>query len=126
MPNEYQRAVEEVLTAFRTEVSLGLMWDEARRRLAESGPNELEAEPSEPAWKRFARQFSDVLVILLLIATAISAALWLHERDSALPYEAIAIGAVVLLNALMGYLQEQRAASALAALRQMTAAHARV
>src|SRR3954449_1096836 len=126
MPNEYQRSVEEVLTGFGTDPSLGLMRDEARRRLAQSGPNQLAAEPSDPPWKRFARQFSDVLVILLLIATAISAALWLYERDSALPYEAIAISAVVVLNALMGYLQEQRAESALAALRQMTAAHARV
>jgi len=41
--------------------------DEKGRLLAQSGPNELEAEPSEPPWKRFARQFSDVLVILLLI-----------------------------------------------------------
>src|SRR3954468_1719805 len=126
MPNEYQRSVEEVLTGFGTDPSLGLMRDEARRRLAQSGPNQLAAEPSDPPWKRFARQFGDVLVILLLIATAISAALWLYERDSALPYEAIAISAVVVLNALMGYLQEQRAESALAALRQMTAAHARV
>src|SRR5436190_7127146 len=126
MPNEYQRAVEEVLTGFRTDASVGLTREGARRRLAPSGPNELAAEPSEPPWKRFARQFNDVLVILLLIATAISAALWLYERDSALPYEAIAISAVVLLNALMGYVQEQRAESALAALRQMTAAHARV
>src|SRR3954470_12972700 len=126
MPNEYQRSVQEVLTGFGTDPSLGLIRDEARRRLAQSGPNQLVADPSDPPWKRFARQFNDVLVILLLIATAISAALWLYERDSALPYEAIAISAVVVLNALMGYLQEQRAESALAALRQMTAAHARV
>ena len=46
-----------------------------------------------------AAQFRDVLVVLLLIATAISAGLWLYERDSALPYEAMAIFAVVLLNA---------------------------
>jgi Ca2+-transporting ATPase len=50
----------------------------------------------------------------------------LYERDSPLPYEAIAIGAVVLLNAVMGYLQEQRAESAIAALQQMAAAHAHV
>jgi len=67
-----------------------------------------------------------VLVILLLIATAISAVLWLYERDAPLPYEAIAISAVVLLNAVMGYLQEQRAESAIAALQQMAAAHAHV
>ena len=79
-----------------------------------------------PGWKKFLAQFKDVLVILLLIATAISAALWLIERESALPYEAIAIFAVVLLNAIMGYIQESRAESAVAALRQMAAAQATV
>jgi magnesium-transporting ATPase (P-type) len=48
------------------------------------------------------------------------------DRESALPYEAIAILAVVLLNAAMGYIQESRAESAVAALRQMSAAHATV
>jgi Ca2+-transporting ATPase len=67
-----------------------------------------------------------VLVVLLLVATAISAGLWLYERSAALPYEAIAIFAIVLLNAAMGYLQESRAESAVAALRQMAAAHAKV
>lgn len=79
-----------------------------------------------PAWRKFLTQFQDVLVILLLIATAISAGLWLYERDAALPYEAIAISAVVLLNAVMGYIQESRAESAVAALHQMAAAHAHV
>ena len=57
---------------------------------------------------------------------SISAGLWLYERDSALPYEAIAIFAIVLLNALMGYVQQARAEQAVAALRQMSAAHANV
>jgi Ca2+-transporting ATPase len=52
--------------------------------------------------------------------------LWLYERESALPYEALAICAVVLLNAVMGYMQESRAEQAVAALRQMSAAHAHV
>ena len=64
--------------------------------------------------------------MLLLIASAISAALWLFERDAALPYEAMAIFAVVLLNAVMGYIQQARAEQAVAALRQMSAAHATV
>ena len=57
-------------------------------------------------------------MILLLIATAISAALWAFERDAPLPYEAIAIFAVVLLNAAMGYVQESRAEAAVSALRE--------
>ena len=79
-----------------------------------------------PAWRKFLGQFRDVLVVPLLIATAISAGLWLVERDSALPYEAIAIFAVVLLNAVMGYVQQSRAEQAVAALRQMSAAYATV
>jgi len=95
-------------------------------RLARYGPNELTAHRSAPGWKKFLAQFADPLVLLLLVATAISAALWLLERESALPYEAIAILAVVLLNALMGYIQESRAEQAVAALRRMSAAHATV
>jgi magnesium-transporting ATPase (P-type) len=53
------------------------------------------------------------LIILLLVATAISATLRLIERDAALPSEAIAIVAVVLLNAIMGYSQQSRAEQAL-------------
>jgi Ca2+-transporting ATPase len=79
-----------------------------------------------PAWRKFLAQFHDVLVILLLIATGISAGLWFYERESAVPYEAMAIFAVVLLNAILGYIQETRAEQAVAALRQMSAAHAHV
>ena len=126
MPEEYQRSVDDVVTALASDRSRGLTIGEASARLARFGPNELATERPVPHWQRFARQFNDVLVILLLIATAISAALWWYERDARLPYESIAICAVVLLNAVMGYLQEQRAESAVAALRQMTAAQAHV
>ena len=76
--------------------------------------------------EKIPRAVRDVLVILLLVATAISFVLWLYERDTALPYEAMAISAVVLLNAVMGYVQQERAESAIAALRQMAAARAHV
>ena len=123
----YQQPVAEVLTALGGRRPARLDRPERRElRLGRHGKNELTAETPVPAWRKFLAQFQDVLVVLLLVATAISAALWLYERDSALPYEALAISAVVLLNALMGYIQESRAESALAALRQMAAAHAHV
>ena len=105
----YQQSVDALLTALGTDAQHGLSQGEARARLERYGRNELTAEKPVPGWRKFLAQFQDVLVILLLVATAISAALWLYERDSALPYEAIAIFAVVLLNAIMGYIQESRA-----------------
>lgn len=122
----YQKAVGDVLAEFDTNGRRGLSQVGARTRLECYGRNELTAEKSVPGWRKFVAQFQDPLVVLLLIATAISAGLWLYERESTLPYEAIAIFAVVLLNAAMGYIQEARAESAVAALRKMAAAHAQV
>jgi Ca2+-transporting ATPase len=120
------QSVDEVVAALATDARAGLRQEEARARLARFGPNALATKKPVPAWRKFVAQFQDVLVVLLLVATAISAALWLYERESALPYEALAILAVVLLNALMGTLQQARAEQALAALRKLSAAHASV
>jgi Ca2+-transporting ATPase len=120
----YRLQASELAAELGTDAQRGLSDAEARARLAEYGSNELAGEKPVPAWRRFLAQFQDVLVILLLIATAISAGLWAYEREAALPYEAIAILAVVLLNATMGYVQESRAEAAVAALRAMSAAEA--
>ena len=122
----YRRTVDEILNAFDTSAQTGLRREQAQERLERYGKNELAAEAPVPAWRKFLAQFTDVLVVLLLVAALVSAGLWLYERDSALPYEAMAIFAIVLLNALMGYVQEARAEQAVAALRQMSAAHANV
>jgi Ca2+-transporting ATPase len=122
----YRLRASEVITTLETNERGGLSEDDARARLVQYGSNELAAEKPVPGWRRFVSQFQDVLVVLLLIATVISAALWVVEGDAALPYEAIAIVAVVLLNATMGYVQESRAAAAVAALRAMSAADASV
>ena len=100
--NAYRWSVQDVIADLNGDARLGLTEAEARARLAGAGPNELASEKAQPAWRRFLTQFQDVLVILLLIATTISAGLWVVERDAPLPYEAIAIFAVVLLNAIMG------------------------
>jgi Ca2+-transporting ATPase len=122
----YRASAQDVLSALRVDPHEGLTHAEAQRRLAHYGPNELTASRPVPAWRKFLAQFEDALVILLLVATAISATLWWIERDAALPYEALAILAVVLLNALMGFIQQSRAERAVAALKQMSAARANV
>ena len=119
-------SAEEALRALASDARIGLTEDEARVRLARYGPNELTAHRPVPGWRKLVQQFADPLVILLLAATAISGTLWLIERDAALPYEAIAILAIVVLNALLGYVQEARAEHAVAALKRMSAAHAHV
>ena len=77
----YQRSVEEILTALGTDARQGLSAGEARARLERYGRNELTAEEPVPAWRKFLAQFHDELVILLLIATGISAGLWFYERE---------------------------------------------
>ncbi len=126
MPAEYRQTVDDVIRALGSDAARGLSDADARARLAQHGPNQLAAVRPVPAWRKFLDQFRDVLVLLLLAATAVSFVLWLYERESALPYEAMAIAAVVLLNAILGYVQQERAESALAALRQMSAAQADV
>ena len=122
----HRLTTDEVLSATATSAGSGLSSQEAEQRLARHGKNELEAEAPRAAWRKFLDQFTDILVILLIVAAVISAALWFYERHSALPYEAIAISIIVLLNALMGYIHEARAEQAVAALRQMSAARANV
>jgi Ca2+-transporting ATPase len=122
----YRQNANDVLAALDTDAQSGLSKGQVQERRERFGRNELTADKPPPAWRKLLAQFTDVLVILLLVAALVSAGLWLFERNPALPYEAMAIFAIVLLNALIGYLQQARAERAVAALRKMTAAHAKV
>ncbi len=126
MEAPYLRAAAEVAEALAVDSESGLTAAEAASRRVRYGANELTAEPPEPAWRKLLHQFTDVLVLLLIGAALLSAGLWILERDTPWPYEASAILAIVILNALMGYVQGARAEQAVAALRQMSAAHASV
>jgi magnesium-transporting ATPase (P-type) len=97
----------------------GLEPEEALRRLREHGPNALAPPAPTPAWQRFLRHFNDPLILFLLAAAAVAAFLR-HYVDAGV------IAAVVLVNAIVGYVQEGRAEQALSALRSMLAPFARV
>lgn len=122
----YREATAKVLEHFESDAARGLSSQQAQTRLAQYGKNELPAAPPDPAWKKFLAQFQNPLTTLLLAATVISFVAWIIEQEGGLPYETITILAIVILNAVLGYAQENRAEHAVAALQAMSAPHARV
>jgi Ca2+-transporting ATPase len=124
--NAHALPVSEVLARLASDPARGLSAAEAGSRLVRWGRNELPSAPPVPAWQRLLAQFNSPLVLLLLAACAISLAVWWYEGAVHAPYEALAILAIVVANAVLGFLQEERAGHAVAALRKMTAALALV
>jgi magnesium-transporting ATPase (P-type) len=119
--------IAELAQVLGTDLERGLGAEEATRRLRTDGPNELRAVPPVPAWRRALAQLQDPLVYLLGAAAAVALAAWWFEgrgRPDAAgwPLDAIVIACVVVLNAVLGWLQEAKAAQAVAALAKMTTA----
>ena len=104
----------------------GLSSAEAARRLAELGPNELRGEPSVPLWRKILAQFQDPLIYLLAFAIAVSVAAWVTEGAVGLPVDALVIAAIVVANAVIGFLQLAQVENAIAALADLTAASSTV
>ena len=108
MLTPYRNSANAVLSDLGSDAARGLTRAEAQRRLEQYGPNQLKSAPETPWWRRLLEQFQNFLVIILLVATVISMVEWLLQdpRETALPYEAIVILAIVVLNALLGFIQE--------------------
>ncbi|GAA4411228.1 cation-translocating P-type ATPase [Quisquiliibacterium transsilvanicum] len=113
--------VEAVASALGADPKRGLSAAQAAQRLSVDGPNALRRAPPVPAWRRLLAQFQDPLVYLLLVAVLISLGAWWLEGMDGWPLDAVVIGAILLANGLLGYLQEARAQDAVAALARMTA-----
>src|SRR5690349_20008810 len=98
-PAWHAQSLEAIEQTLNTSRSQGLAPAEAARRLAEGGPNELREAPRPPCWKLVVEQFTSFVVMILIVASVISAVLgdWI---------EAAAIMAIVLLNAIIGVVQE--------------------
>ncbi|HET8617446.1 MAG TPA: HAD-IC family P-type ATPase [Acidimicrobiales bacterium] len=102
-----------------TDVQRGLSAEEVARRLERHGPNRLDPEPEVPVWRKVLSQFADPLVYLLLAAVVVSLVAWAVEGAEGIPFDAIVIVVIVVLNAVLGYVQEARAEQAVAALQRM-------
>jgi len=105
--------VDDLARELATDIRHGLSTEEAERRLARVGPNELAEGPRVSGWRMFARQFSSGMIMLLLVAAVVTAFI----GD---PIDSIAITAVLILNAIVGFIQEFQADRAMSALRRMT------
>jgi Ca2+-transporting ATPase len=110
---------EETYAQSSQEIGAGLSSEEAQRRLGEFGPNEIRREEATSPVVLFGRQFASPVIWLLLGASAVSLALGEF-------LDAAAIAVIVIINAVIGFLQEHRAERAVMALRSMTAPRARV
>jgi Ca2+-transporting ATPase len=117
--NWYNLPAAEVVERLDSDAERGLSDDEAARRLAEHGPNELVERGGTSPWRMLLEQFTSAMVIVLILAAIVSAALG-DFRD------ATVILAIVVLNAALGFSQEYRADKAMRALKQLAVPTVRV
>ena len=109
----------EVAAALATDTERGLTRADADERLARFGPNELVERGRKPAWRLFVEQFANTMIVVLMIAALVTALIG-DLKDT------VVILAIVVLNGVIGFIQEFRAEQAMAALKQMTSPTARV
>jgi P-type Ca2+ transporter type 2C len=112
-------AAEVVLNRLGTSAETGLAVQESRDRLVRHGPNAIRESQRRSPLRMLAEQFSDFMIIVLIVAAVIAGAIGEAE-------DSIAILAIVILNAVVGFIQEYRAERAMAALKKLAAANARV
>ena len=128
----HDQAAEEVLSALETDVQRGLTAEQVAARRAQYGENKLDEKKKKPLIVRFLEQFKDVMIIILLIAACVSFGIICyqvfvtHEESPIEFVEPALIVFIVVLNAIMGLVQESKAEKALEALKNMSAPHARV
>ncbi len=111
---------EEIRRKLKSNFSVGLSEEEARERLKKYGKNKLEDKKKENIIVKFIKQFNDFMIIILIIASVISGVM--AKIDGTGDYiESIIIIAIVVFNAIMGLIQENKAEKSLEALQKMSA-----
>lgn len=115
----YRHSEAESLEKQKTSLKSGLSQSEVERRVTDFGYNKMEEIQRKSVWRIFLSQFSDFLVLILIGAAVIAS--WLGE-----PQDTIAIVAIVILNAILGFTQEYRAEKAMEALKALAAPYAKV
>lgn len=122
---EYLAEASDVLAEVKTDAVTGLPAAEAATRLEQYGPNKLKEAEKDPLWKRFFAMMADPMVIMLIIAAVISAVTGMAQGEADFA-DVFIIMFVVVLNSVLGVVQEYQAENALAALQEMSAATSKV
>ena len=121
----HSSSVEEVSKNLKTNVNIGLSEEEAQKRFERYGPNNLKEKKKESIFVKFIKQFNDFMIITLIIAAIISAVV--SKLNGEADYiDSIIIITIVIFNAIMGLVQEQKAEKSLEALKKMSAPNAKV
>jgi P-type Ca2+ transporter type 2C len=115
----HQLDLEKVIEILQSSGRGGLTPEEARQRMRRFGPNELIEKKPKPLWMMFMDQFKDFMILVLIAAAVVAG--FIGE-----PSDSIAIAVIVLLNAILGFVQEYRAEKAMAALKKLAAPSATV
>ena len=122
----FANTAEQVLFALHADREHGLTAAEAEKRLQEYGANVLKEKKKKTNLQRFLDQFKDVMILILVAAAIVSFVIAWIEGDAKAFFEPCLILLIVILNAIMGVLQESKAERALDALKGLSAPHARV
>lgn len=121
---DYLKTVKEVLKEQDVDAEQGLSGAQAARRLEEHGKNKLVESKKVPLWKRLLEQLADPMIIILIAAAAVSGITAVYAGESFA--DVIIILAVVIINAVLGVVQESKAEAAIAALQEIAAATSKV
>lgn len=122
----HNKKIEDVEKELSTNIKNGITNSLANDLLQKYGQNKLKEKKNKTFFARFILQFKDVMIIILIIAAAISFVIACYEGDSHGFFEPLLILFIVILNAIIGVMQESKAEKALEALKNMSAPHARV
>ena len=124
--SSHSKSKEELLKSLSTSAEKGLSSEQAAELQSKYGPNKIKEKEKKTNLQRFLEQFKDVMIIILLIAAVISFVIACVEGDPMEFFEPVLILLIVVLNAIMGMVQESKSEKALDALKNMSAPHARV
>lgn len=124
--SEYTKSLSQLESELKTSLTGGLTAKQAEELLLSVGENKLKAKKKKTMLAKFLEQFKDVMILILIIAAAVSFALAIYEGHAREFIEPSLILLIVILNAILGVVQESKAEKALEALQKLSAPNAKI